>query len=90
MSSDIPCSSSRQNQRDCTPSFIVAMKGESPDEQQTTNKSSAHWAHSNQGLNIESNRELVSGAQRVRWGNLGLNWAFFEINRVSSQSRLKY
>ena len=27
---------------DCTPFFIVAMKGESPDEQQTNNKSSAH------------------------------------------------
>ena len=27
---------------------------------------------------------------RVRWGNLGLNWAFFEINSVSSQIRWKY
>ena len=27
---------------------------------------------------------------RVRWGNLGLNWAFFEKNRVSSQNRWKY
>ena len=61
MSSKIPRSCSRQNQRDCTPSFIIAMKGESPDEQQTTNMSSAHRAHSNQGLKIESNREYVSG-----------------------------
>ena len=27
---------------------------------------------------------------RVRWGNLGLNWAFFETDGVSSQSRWKY
>ena len=42
------------------PSFIIAMKGESPDEQQTTNKSSAYGAHSNQSLKIKSNRESVS------------------------------
>ena len=35
-------------------------------------------------------KKLRSLASRVRWGNLGLNWAFFEINRVSSQSRWIY
>ena len=33
MSFNISCSCSRQNLRDCIPSFIIAVKRESPDEQ---------------------------------------------------------
>ena len=37
MSSNISCSYSSQNQGECMPSFIIMVKGESPDGQ--------HWVH---------------------------------------------
>ena len=60
---------------------------ESPKGHEAECREIARLAGNIQEMILSQALQTMSG---VWWGNLGLNWAFFEINSVSSQIRWKY